>query len=163
MVSAAPSTVRTDVALPTGLVSLGRELPLGVARPRPTVLPLITSSTRLPVLDGLRGTAILLVIVYHLLTQLEAHPGAFRYAVIAGRLGWSGVDLFFVLSGFLIGGILLDAHTSPRYYPTFYTRRAFRILPIYGVLLFFYCVRSLLFRWMPGYSPNLAADEIPLL
>jgi peptidoglycan/LPS O-acetylase OafA/YrhL len=126
-------------------------------------LPLISSSTRLPVLDGLRGTAILLVIVYHLLTQLEGNPGVFRYAVIAGRLGWSGVDLFFVLSGFLIGGILLDAHTSPRYYPTFYTRRAFRILPIYAVLLFFYGLRSLLFRWMPGYSINSVADEIPLL
>jgi peptidoglycan/LPS O-acetylase OafA/YrhL len=115
------------------------------------------------VLDGLRGVAILLVIVYHLLTQLEGHPGVFHYAVIAGRLGWSGVDLFFVLSGFLIGGILLDARTSSRYYPTFYARRAFRILPIYGVLLFFFGLRSLLFRWMPGYSPNLTADEIPLL
>lgn len=91
---------------------------------------------RIPALDGLRGIAILLVLLWHSLFQIgfRQHPGLHKL-INFGRLSWSGVDLFFVLSGFLIGGILLDHRDSPRYFSTFYWRRAYRILPLYFVLL----------------------------
>src|SRR5580700_8324906 len=81
-------------------------------------------------LDGLRGIAILIVMVGHYF----AVPGAGITSFLDGywfRLGWTGVDLFFVISGFLIGGILLDVRDSPRYFKTFYIRRFFRIIPLY--------------------------------
>ena len=164
MASAAPIPAGTEPVKVPSFNLPSRPAPIAAdVRPAPhgRTLPLITSATRLPVLDGLRGTAILLVIVYHLLIQLQSNPGIFKFAVIAGRLAWSGVDLFFVLSGFLIGGILLDARHSPRYYKTFYARRAFRILPIYAVLLAFYTLRTRAFHWIPGYAAS--AEEIPLI
>lgn len=92
-----------------------------------------SSGARIPELDGLRGTAILLVILCHYVGNAEHAPlGFWPHRILAAfTAGWSGVDLFFVLSGFLIGGILLDARNSPRYFRTFYIRRVFRILPIY--------------------------------
>jgi peptidoglycan/LPS O-acetylase OafA/YrhL len=94
---------------------------------------------RVPCLDGIRGLAIGLVLCCHgflPLGNLPNHPIASRIIGI-GRLSWSGVDLFFVLSGFLIGGILLDAVESKRYFASFYIRRAHRILPLYGTVLAF--------------------------
>src|SRR5438128_1844725 len=94
---------------------------------------------RIPALDGIRGLAICLVLWWHFavspvranLQNLQNHPGLLRIAEL-GRFTWSGVDLFFVLSGFLIGGILLDASRSPSFFSTFYIRRAYRIIPLYA-------------------------------
>ena len=99
-------------------------------------------SRRIPELDGIRGVAILLVIARHYFVFLiQAKPGsALAYAQAAGRLSWTGVDLFFVLSGFLIGGILIDSRDSPSYFRTFYTRRFFRIVPLYVVWLIGTCL-----------------------
>jgi peptidoglycan/LPS O-acetylase OafA/YrhL len=90
-------------------------------------------SARISQLDGLRGIAILLVLALHFLSDSKHPPfGSFLYRFGAAfRLGWAGVDLFFVLSGFLIGGILFDARVAKNYFRVFYTRRLFRIVPIY--------------------------------
>jgi peptidoglycan/LPS O-acetylase OafA/YrhL len=95
--------------------------------------PGIHSSRRIPELDGLRGMAIGLVLVWHYLgfpLDPEIAPGA-SFLRQSLSLAWSGVDLFFVLSGFLIGGILLDNREAPRYFQAFYARRACRIFPLY--------------------------------
>jgi peptidoglycan/LPS O-acetylase OafA/YrhL len=88
---------------------------------------------RIPELDGIRGLAILLVLVWHYFVSVGAPaPHSWQaYLLATLSLTWSGVDLFFVLSGFLIGGILYDAKDSLNYFRTFYSRRIHRIFPIY--------------------------------
>ncbi len=100
-------------------------------------LPTLGDCNRIRELDGLRGVAIAMVVIYHLFqSTLEVPPGsALAYLQAAARLSWTGVDLFFVLSGFLIGGILLDSRASTNYYSVFYKRRFFRIIPLYLVTL----------------------------
>lgn len=98
-----------------------------------------SSQEHIPELDGLRGMAILLVVAAHYF----AVPGTGAAFLLSGywfRLGWTGVDLFFVLSGFLIGGILLGARGSPNYFKTFYARRFFRIIPLYYAWIVLYVV-----------------------
>jgi peptidoglycan/LPS O-acetylase OafA/YrhL len=92
---------------------------------------------RVTELDGVRGLAIALVLVWHYgVCQLKAPPGSVGESILRLlSMTWSGVDLFFVLSGFLIVGILLDVKGSPTYFKTFYLRRACRILPLYVLLL----------------------------
>ncbi len=94
---------------------------------------------RIPVLDSLRGAAILAVFAYHAFfwSGMRTDWWLARGIALVTRPGWLGVDLFFVLSGFLITGRLLDHRhlSAPDFYRWFYTRRALRILPLCYVTL----------------------------
>jgi peptidoglycan/LPS O-acetylase OafA/YrhL len=88
----------------------------------------------LPGLDGLRAIAILLVVPHNFNLMLTSGGVAYLFVVALHR-GWIGVQLFFVLSGFLITGILLDARDAPDYYRSFFVRRVLRIFPLYYATL----------------------------
>jgi len=106
-----------------------------------------------PALDGLRGVAILMVLLFHgFLGMNWSSPLGGRLAAIP-LMGWVGVDVFFVLSGFLITGILLDSRDASRYFLNFYARRFQRIFPIYYLLLIF--VFLILPRLIPFDSDGL--------
>lgn len=110
--------------------------PLSGSRPdRPKPLQHPCDSPRVSEFDGLRGLAIALVLWHHL-AEPALPPGRESWLgwLRAGtNLSWCGVDLFFVLSGFFIGGILIERRESPRLASVFYLRRAVRILPLYYV------------------------------
>jgi peptidoglycan/LPS O-acetylase OafA/YrhL len=89
----------------------------------------------IPTLDGLRGVAIILVMLHHF-TYYRPTAGIDEQIASVVFFFWTGVDLFFVLSGFLITGILLDTRGSERYFTTFYARRVLRIFPLYYLVLF---------------------------
>ena len=82
---------------------------------------------RIPELDGLRGLAAVLVLIAH-------YFGYVPHGTKALAFDWLGVDLFFVLSGFLIGSIILADHAQPNFFFSFYLRRAARIVPVYGIV-----------------------------
>jgi len=110
-------------------------------------------------LDGLRGLACLIVVLFHYVFALvpDTVAGPSRNLARVFALGWIGVDLFFVLSGFLLGGILIDNRNSPDVFRTFYARRAFRIFPLY----FAWYALFLGLRVLPGWPPGLFNDSMP--
>lgn len=115
---------------------------------------------RFPVLDGVRAVAILLVIPHNL--NLIAQPaGTFAHVLVSYLdRGWIGVQLFFVLSGFLITGILLDTREAPNYLRSFFTRRALRIFPLYYATLLFVFVFLAAAGLLPASLPRSAATEL---
>ena len=95
---------------------------------------------RIPELDGIRALALIPVLYIH--SNAIEHTGLGIFAAY----GWITVDLFFVLSGFLITGILLDAKGEEGYFRNFYARRALRVWPLYYALLFLVLVLIPRFR-----------------
>ncbi len=134
-------------------------------------LPLIQK--HMPELDVLRGVAILAVLLYHGFYWQQAVSSsrwvtAFYNSTV---IGWLGVNLFFVLSGFLITGILVDSKGKSSYYGNFYRRRALRILPAYlAVLLVLVLLGAMTYRsfavdllFLANYSTYLHATNYGVL
>jgi peptidoglycan/LPS O-acetylase OafA/YrhL len=101
---------------------------------------------KIPQLDALRGLAVLLVLLHN----TDRYP-ALHLHLISDN-GWMGVDLFFVLSGLLITGILLDTKQSEGYFRNFYARRCLRIWPLYYALLLFMFVIVPILRPSEGHA-----------
>jgi peptidoglycan/LPS O-acetylase OafA/YrhL len=114
-----------------------------------TTPPLVSRATRVeqtgridhwPELDGLRGLAILLVIAFHSAEMFSARGGVMIVPAMAARAGWLGVQLFFVLSGFLITHNLLKSRGAPNFLSAFFARRVLRIFPLYYLMLLMFLV-----------------------
>ncbi len=95
-----------------------------------------TRSEVVPSLDGIRGVALLLVLAHNVSPFDEPRSVSEQVAGLFLNPGWVGVQLFFVLSGYLITGILLDSRKSPSYFRVFMGRRVLRIFPLYYATLF---------------------------
>jgi peptidoglycan/LPS O-acetylase OafA/YrhL len=114
----------------------------------------------IPTLDGIRAYAVLMVCVFHFFMVNES--GLYETNKILGialfktaELGQKGVELFFLLSGFLITNILMETKESPKYFTVFYIRRFLRIFPLYYFVLF------ISFIILPGlYTPDADAQTI---
>jgi peptidoglycan/LPS O-acetylase OafA/YrhL len=117
---------------------------------RPTWLP-----SYIPELQGLRGLAVLSVVFYHCHPRLEG-----TWVHYASLWGWAGVNLFFVLSGFLITSILLEAREKPHYFRNFYGRRALRIWPVYVLVLVVVYLNA---PWFIGPTISAAIRTAPWL
>jgi peptidoglycan/LPS O-acetylase OafA/YrhL len=136
MINRTHHPVRFLIPKVSGLLAPSRSIPESPDR--------VHSSHRYPALDGLRGLAILMVLSWDLAAELHPRIGTpLAYLQVLARLNWSGVDLFFVLSGFLIGGILIDNREATNYFRAFYMRRICRIFPLYYLCLLGFLLAAL--------------------
>jgi len=134
----------------TTLVRLGRE---------PTDDPM--NAGRLTQLDGLRALAVLSVIVWHYVAApLQAAGHRFDGVEKLLLLTWSGVDLFLVLSGYLIADILFKARDATNYFRVFFWRRFCRLMPLYALLLASFFVARALLAGEATFQPMLESNAV---
>jgi peptidoglycan/LPS O-acetylase OafA/YrhL len=97
----------------------------------------------IPALDGIRGLAVLMVVFYHTGGGAQSSQPLLHAIGVVNKYGWTGVTLFFVLSGFLITGILWDTREDPHHLKNFYARRSLRIFPLYYFALLLVLIGSI--------------------
>jgi peptidoglycan/LPS O-acetylase OafA/YrhL len=107
-------------------------------------------------LDGVRGIAVLSVFIFHYGGGAESQNWLIHAVGKTIKLGWSGVTLFFVLSGFLITGILWKSRGTPHWWRTFFLRRCLRIFPLYYLVLLFTLIASIFCHTTRELGPSLA-------
>jgi peptidoglycan/LPS O-acetylase OafA/YrhL len=138
--------IKSSTRLSHGLDWLRRFFRAVSFRPDPAGLQRILERSQqrhVPELDGIRGYACLSIVVLHCLTGITTSSlGRFAWPIQehTQALFLAGVDCFFVLSGYLIGGILMDSRGEPHYFKRFWIRRIGRIIPVLYLLLFSYVV-----------------------
>jgi peptidoglycan/LPS O-acetylase OafA/YrhL len=111
-------------------------------------------------LDGIRGLAIIFVMLHHFEPLIPASGLAVRAVKLVFSFGWMGVDLFFALSGFLISGILLDSRTARNYFSSFYIRRVLRIFPLYYSVLTIILLAGALVHPRPQSLPVVGDQKL---
>jgi peptidoglycan/LPS O-acetylase OafA/YrhL len=121
-------------------------------------------NNRVPELDGIRGLAVSMVLVFHFVNnQVGSIADPSRFSQILFKVTstfWSGVDLFFILSGYLIGSILLKNKHAGNYFKAFYFRRILRIAPLYYLLILIYL--ALKYFQFPDPGKFIFGNEIPI-
>jgi peptidoglycan/LPS O-acetylase OafA/YrhL len=122
------------------------------------------NSKRIAELDGIRGVALLMVLIYHLINNtilITYKPSFFEVALRKSTFfTWSALDLFFVLSGYLIAKILIENRGSKRFFYVFYFRRIIRIMPLFYLLLVCYIILKQ--TGIQDPEGFLFANELPL-
>lgn len=123
-------------------------------------------SKRTSELDGIRGIACIFVLIHHYFTGILGIEIEWRVLraleKIASTLFLSGVDLFLVLSGFLIGGIIIDRHKSPNFIKVFLVRRICRIFPVYYALMITFVVGTCFLTGKSFFDKWLLESPLPL-
>lgn len=110
-------------------------------------------------LDGIRGFAVLFVVIHHIflgISDFVVLPETIKAIAV------SGVDLFFVLSGFLIGGIIIDEHKSRFFWKSFMLRRVGRIFPVYFLVISTFVIAMGLFQHEWFLDKYLFVDPLPV-